>query len=54
LAATDMDTFYGPIRFAPEGNNIAKPMFYRQIDGSGKYNNVVNPGDMVFPRKANY
>jgi branched-chain amino acid transport system substrate-binding protein len=54
LAATDMDTFYGPIRFAPEGNNIAKPMFYRQIDGSGKYKNVVNPGDMVFPRKANY
>jgi branched-chain amino acid transport system substrate-binding protein len=54
LAATDLDTFYGPIRFAPEGNNIAKPMFYRQIDGSGKYNNVVNPGDMVFPRKANY
>jgi branched-chain amino acid transport system substrate-binding protein len=54
LAATDMDTFYGPIRFAPEGNNIAKPMFYRQIDGGGKYNNVVNPGDMVFPRKANY
>jgi branched-chain amino acid transport system substrate-binding protein len=54
LAATDMDTFYGPIRFAPEGNNIAKPMFYRQIDGSGKYKNVVNSGDMVFPRKANY
>jgi len=54
LAATDMDTFYGPIRFAPEGNNIAKPMFYRQIDASGKYNNVVSPGDMVFPRKASY
>jgi branched-chain amino acid transport system substrate-binding protein len=54
LAATDMDTFYGAIRFAPEGNNIAKPMFYRQIDANGKYNNVVDPGDMVFPRKAAY
>ena len=31
LAATDMETFYGDIKFAPEGNNIAKPMFYRQI-----------------------
>jgi branched-chain amino acid transport system substrate-binding protein len=31
LAATDMETFYGAIRFAPEGNNIAKPMVLRQI-----------------------
>jgi len=42
LAATDMDTFYGGIKFAPEGNNIAKPMFYRQIDENGKYQPVVD------------
>ena len=37
LAATDMMTFYGPIKFAPEGNNIAKPMVLRQIlDGEYK------------------
>ncbi len=31
LAATDMQTFYGGIKFAPAGNNIAKPMALRQI-----------------------
>jgi branched-chain amino acid transport system substrate-binding protein len=31
IAATDMMTFYGAIRFAAEGNNIAKPMVLRQI-----------------------
>ena len=36
LAATDMETFYGHIKFSPEGNNIAKPMVLRQIQG-GKY-----------------
>jgi len=37
-----MDTFYGSIKFAPEGNNTAKPMFYRQIDANGKYQPVVS------------
>jgi len=41
LADTDMNTFYGGIRFAPEGNNIAKPMVLRQIQ-DGEYN-VVAP-----------
>ncbi len=41
LTETDMMTFYGGIRFAPEGNNIAKPMVLRQIQ-DGKYN-VVAP-----------
>ncbi len=41
IAATDMKTFYGSIKFAPEGNNIAKPMVLRQIQ-NGKYN-VVAP-----------
>ncbi len=36
IAATDMETFYGPIQFAPEGNNIAKPMVLRQIQ-DGEY-----------------
>ena len=43
LAATDMKTFYGGIRFAPEGNNIAKPMVLRQIQ-DGQYN-VVAPSE---------
>ena len=55
LAATDMETFYGHIKFSPEGNNIAKPMVLRQIQ-NGKYV-VVAPtkyaSDPVeFPRKA--
>src|SRR5210317_1354740 len=31
IAATDMETFYGNIRFSEQGNNIAKPMFMRQM-----------------------
>ncbi len=41
LAATDMKTFYGGIKFSAAGNNIAKPMVLRQIQ-NGKYN-VVAP-----------
>jgi branched-chain amino acid transport system substrate-binding protein len=41
LAATDMMTFYGGIKFSDAGNNIAKPMVLRQIQ-DGKYN-VVAP-----------
>jgi len=54
LAATDMETFYGDIRFAPEGNNIAKPMFYRQIQADGSYKPIVTYKDMDFPRKVKY
>ncbi len=55
LASTDMATFYGQIKFAPEGNNIAKPMVLRQIQG-GEYK-VVAPlkwaSDSVnWPRKT--
>ncbi len=54
LAATDMKTFYGDIRFSPAGNNIAKPMVLRQIQ-DGKYN-VVAPtayatNKLQWPRK---
>jgi len=42
LAATDMKTFYGSIRFSKAGNNIAKPMVLRQIQ-NGKLNVVAPP-----------
>ena len=45
LAATDLMTFYGGIKFAPEGNNIAKPMVLRQIQ-DGVYN-VVAPSEFA-------
>jgi branched-chain amino acid transport system substrate-binding protein len=56
LAATEMSTFYGDIKFAPEGNNIAKPMVLRQIQ-DGEYN-VVAPAkyashELIWPREAN-
>lgn len=41
IAATNLETFYGPIKFGPRGNNIAKPMVLRQIQ-DGEYN-VVAP-----------
>jgi len=55
LANTDMKTFYGNIKFSPAGNNTAKPMVLRQIQG-GKLN-VVAPSKWAshpinFPRKA--
>ena len=45
IAATDLMTFYGGIKFAEEGNNVAKPMVLRQIQG-GAYN-VVAPPDFA-------
>lgn len=41
IAATDMMTFYGGVKFSPEGNNLAKPMVLRQVQ-NGQYN-VVAP-----------
>jgi len=57
IAATDTMTFYGPIKFSEAGNNIAKPMVLRQIQG-GEYN-VVAPSKwashpLVWPREAMY
>ena len=54
LAATDLATFYGQIKFTEAGNNMAKPMVLRQIQG-GKYN-VVAPTayashELNWPRK---
>ncbi|MEQ9606963.1 MAG: amino acid ABC transporter substrate-binding protein [Kiloniellaceae bacterium] len=57
IAATDMETFYGPIKFSEAGNNIAKPMVLRQIQ-DGDYV-VVAPSkyashQLVWPREAMY
>jgi len=54
ISATDMQTFYGGIKFSDAGNNIAKPMVLRQIQ-NGKYN-VVAPSEFAshklnWPRK---
>ena len=53
LAVTDMQTFYGNIRFDETGKNIAKPMVLRQIR-DGEYR-VVAPAawashELLFPR----
>jgi branched-chain amino acid transport system substrate-binding protein len=57
LAATDMETFYGRIKFSAQGNNTAKPMVLRQIQ-EGVFN-VVAPSKWAshkvnFPRSASY
>ena len=36
IATTELDTFYGPIKFDESGRNIAKPMVLTQVQG-GKY-----------------
>ncbi len=57
LTKTDMQTFYGNIRFSEAGNNVAKPMVLRQIQ-DGKLN-VVAPANWAshaveHPRMVNY
>jgi len=54
ISAVEMETFYGDIKFSAQGNNIAKPMFMRQIDAGGGYNLVVSAKDMTFPRNITY
>ncbi len=55
LAATDIETFYGKIKFDDTGKNIAKPMaLYQVLDGEFK---IVAPADVaetkaVIPRPA--
>ncbi len=54
LAATNLKTFYGDIRFSEAGNNVAKPMVLRQIQ-DGKFV-VVAPtkwatGKIQYPRQ---
>ena len=54
IAATEMETFYGDIKFSENGNNIAKPMFMRQIDASGTYNLVETADQLTYPRNVKY
>tara|TARA_B100000029_G_scaffold72381_1_gene64168 strand:- start:1388 stop:2581 length:1194 start_codon:yes stop_codon:yes gene_type:complete len=54
ISAVEMETFYGDIKFSEAGNNIAKPMFMRQIDANGKYNLVETASDMTYPRNVSY
>ena len=54
ISGVEMETFYGDIKFSEAGNNIAKPMFLRQIDASGNYNLVEQAGDMAYPRNVKY
>jgi branched-chain amino acid transport system substrate-binding protein len=54
ISAVEIETFYGDIKFSENGNNIAKPMFMRQIDANGQYSLVEKAGDMVFPRNVAY
>ncbi len=51
IAATDMLTFYGPIKFDGAGKNVAKPMVLYQIQ-NGRYN-VVAPTKFA-KSKLNY
>ncbi len=57
LAATDMQTFYGEIKFARNGQNIAKPMVLRQIQ-NGRFEVVAPtkwaPSPVSYPRKVRY
>ena len=53
IAATELDTFYGPVKFDETGRNVAKPVVLTQVQG-GKYV-VVAPakcavGKPVVPR----
>jgi len=55
LAATELETFYGNVKFDETGKNIAKPMVLRQIQ-NGEYV-VVAPtkwaaGQLVFPKPS--
>jgi branched-chain amino acid transport system substrate-binding protein len=54
LSAVEMTTFYGDIKFSEAGNNIAKPMFMRQIAADGSYGLVEKFADMSYPRNVTY
>ncbi len=53
LAATDLETFYGRVKFDDTGKNIAKPMVLRQIQ-NGEFVPVAPSqfatGEVIYPR----
>jgi branched-chain amino acid transport system substrate-binding protein len=57
LTKVDIKTFYGGVKFAPDGSNPGKTIVMRQIQG-GKFVVVAPPevaaGPVVYPRDANY
>ena len=57
LTKTDMETFYGGIKFAADGSNPGKEIILRQIQ-NGKYNVVwpakVAAAKLNYPREAQY
>ena len=54
ISTVEMETFYGDVKFGPDGNNIAKPMFLRQIGADGSYNLVQTFEDLDYPRNVSY
>jgi len=54
ISAVEMETFYGDIKFSENGNNIAKPMFMRQIGSDGSYSLVETFDDLSYPRNVTY
>ena len=54
IAGVEMETFYGDVKFGPDGNNVAKPMFLRQIGSDGSYSLVGNFADLAYPRNVQY
>jgi len=54
ISAVEMETFYGDIKFSKNGNNIAKPMFMRQIGSDGSYTLVETFDDVSYPRNVTY
>ena len=54
IAGVEMETFYGDVKFGPDGNNIAKPMFLRQIGSDGSYSLVGTFADLAYPRNVQY
>jgi branched-chain amino acid transport system substrate-binding protein len=57
LTKTDLDTFYGHVKFAEDGSNPGKEIVMRQIQ-KGKYMVVAPPNvaaaALVYPRDAQY
>src|SRR4029078_8252824 len=57
LTKTDLQTFYGGVKFAEDGSNPGKEIVMRQIQG-GKYIVVspdrVAPAPLVYPRESHY
>jgi branched-chain amino acid transport system substrate-binding protein len=57
LTKTDLETFYGHVKFAEDGSNPGKEIILRQIQG-GKYKVVwpenVASATLNYPREAQY